>query len=65
MVVTKKAPLPFTGLKSFQSTAIMLSYLGYADENERLLERISKKSRFFYQNHHEILNAFFIENIEK
>ena len=60
MVVTKKAPLPFTGLTSFQSTAIMLSYLGYADQNDRLLECMSKKSRFFHQNHHEILSAFYI-----
>ena len=64
MEVTKKAPLPFAGLKSFQSTAIMLSYLGYADYNDNLLNQLSKKSRFFNQNHHVILSAFFVDNIE-
>ena len=34
----KKAQLPFAKLKSFQSTAITLSYLGFSDEIESLLK---------------------------
>ena len=55
-----RAQLPFANLKSFQSTAITLSFLGFSDEIESLLRQISRKSRHYNESHRDILSAFIV-----
>ena len=58
---TAKIKPPFTSLSSFNISAIVLSYLDFADSVGELLALLSRDSRNYVVSHAAILNEFLIK----
>ena len=60
-IMLKKAKLPLTFLPSFNVTALILSYIGFADEVNALILQLSWLTRKYSKGHREILDGFLIK----
>ena len=61
--MSEKIKLPLTRLPSFGVTATTLSYFGWSDEVQDLLQTLSRESRDYWQSHHkECLSNFLVKS---
>ena len=56
----KKVKSPFPNLVTFHGAAVILSYLAYSDEIQKLLQRLSKNTAQYYLKHKMSLDGFLV-----
>ena len=48
---------PFPGLPSYNATALILAFTGYADEVKDLLKKLSHRTAIYFETHQPILKG--------
>ena len=56
----RRSKLPLVYLPSFAVTALLLSYVGYADEMNAILRQLSRLTRTYNIKHKPILDGFLV-----